>query len=66
MLKRYWKISLLRTELPHSTGLARGFILWADIYICQGDDIQARAYLNNLQNNYKGDDEIAGMIEDIR
>jgi len=49
---------------PHQYWLARGFILWADIYIRQGDDIQARAYLNNLQNNYKGDDEIAGMIED--
>ncbi len=49
---------------PHQYWLARGFILWADIYIRQGDDVQARAYLNNLQNNYKGDDEIAGMIED--
>ncbi len=49
---------------PHQYWLARGFILWADIYIRQGDDIQARDYLNNLQNNYKGDDEIAGMIED--
>ena len=49
---------------PHQYWLARGFILWADIYIRQGDDLQARAYLNNLKNNYKGDDEIAGMIED--
>ena len=49
---------------PHQYWLARGFILWADLYIRQGDDLQARAYLNNLKNNYKGDDEIAGMIED--
>lgn len=49
---------------PHQYWLARGFILWADIYIRQGDDLQARAYLNNLKNNYKGDDEIAAMIED--
>ena len=49
---------------PHQYWLARGFILWADIYIRQGDSVQARAYLNNLKNNYKGDDEIAGMIED--
>ena len=49
---------------PHQYWLARGFILWADIYIRQGDDLQARAYLNNLKNNYKGDDEIVGMIED--
>lgn len=49
---------------PHQYWLARGFILWADIYIRQGDDVQARVYLNSLQNNYKGDDDIAGMIED--
>lgn len=48
---------------PHQYWLARGFILWADIYIRQGDDVQARVYLNSLQNNYKGDDDIAGMIE---
>lgn len=48
---------------PHQYWLARGFILWADIYIRQGDDVQARVYLNSLQKNYKGDDDIAGMIE---
>ncbi|MDF9829457.1 tetratricopeptide repeat protein [Parabacteroides sp. PF5-6] len=49
---------------PHQYWLARGFILWADVYIRQGDDVQARVYLNSLQNNYKGNDDIAGMIED--
>ena len=49
---------------PHQYWLARGFILWADIYIRQGDDVQARVYLNSLKNNYQGDDDIAAMIED--
>ena len=49
---------------PHQYWLARGFIVWADVYIRQGDDVQARVYLNSLQNNYKGNDDIARMIED--
>ena len=49
---------------PHQYWLARGFILYADIYIRQGDMVQARAYLNNLQNNYKENDDIADMIKD--
>jgi TolA-binding protein len=48
---------------PHQYWLARGFIVWSDIYIRQGDKVQARAYLNNLKDNYKGDDDIAEMIE---
>ncbi len=48
---------------PHQYWLARSFILWADIYIRKGDDVQARVYLNSLQNSYKGNDDIAGMIE---
>ena len=49
---------------PHQYWLARGFILWADIFIRQGDEGQPRVYLNSLQNNYQGDAEINAMIED--
>jgi len=47
----------------HQYWLARGFILWADIYIRKGDPVQARVYLNSLKKNYKGDDNISEMIE---
>jgi TolA-binding protein len=54
----------IRKGTSHQYWLARAFVLLADVYIRKGDDFQARQYLLNLQKNYKGNDEIAGMIEE--
>ena len=48
----------------HQYWLARGFILLADVFMRKGDNIQARQYLTSLQTNYKGNDDIAGMIQE--
>ena len=57
-------MNFIENGTPHQYWLARGFILLADNYIRQGDEFQARQYLTSLQKNYKGDHEIAAMIED--
>jgi predicted negative regulator of RcsB-dependent stress response len=48
----------------HQYWLARGFILLSDVFIRKGDESQARLYLTSLKNSYKGNDDIAGMIEE--
>ena len=48
----------------HRYWLARGFVLLSDVFVSKGDESQARQYLSNLKNNYKGNDDIAEMIDE--
>ena len=52
----------IEMSTPHTYWMARSFILLADLYTVQGKTLEAKQYLLSLQNNYDGDDDIAGMI----
>ena len=56
--------ALIDSATPQQYWLARGFILLADIYISKDDSFQAKQYLQNLKNNYNGEDEIRDLIEE--
>ena len=54
----------IEMSTPHAYWLARSFVLLADLYAAQGKTMEAKQYLLSLQNNYSGDDDIAGMISE--
>ena len=54
----------IEMSTPHTYWMARSFILLADLYTIQGKTMEAKQYLLSLQNNYEGDDDIAGIIAD--
>ncbi len=49
---------------PHAYWLARSFILLSDIYISKNNYLQAKQYLESLQQNYKQKDDIQDMINE--
>lgn len=42
--------------------LARALVLLSDINVDRGEDFQAQQYLLTLEQNYRGDDDIAAMV----
>jgi TolA-binding protein len=53
----------IKQGTPHAYWLARSFILMSDICLSEGDKLQARQYLESLQNSYTNrDDDIKTMI----
>lgn len=55
----------IKQGTPHSYWLARSFILLSDIYKSEDDNLQARQYLESLQNSYTNPEEdIREMISE--
>ena len=56
-------LAYIEEGTPQAYWLARSFVLLADIYISNGDDFQARQYLESLKTNYKKNDDILPSVE---
>ncbi|MCC8146226.1 MAG: tetratricopeptide repeat protein [Bacteroidales bacterium] len=55
----------IKQGTPHAYWLAKSFILLSDIFASEGDNLQARQYLESLQTNYKNtNDDIHGIINE--
>ncbi|WP_066631152.1 tetratricopeptide repeat protein [Labilibacter marinus] len=48
----------------HQYWLARSFIVLSDIYSSSGEFFQAKQYLESIVENYKGKDDIQGMVNE--
>jgi TolA-binding protein len=55
-------LNYMEVSTPHTYWLARAFVLLADIYHDWGRDLDARQYLQSLQQNYTQQDDIQSMI----
>jgi TolA-binding protein len=56
-------LNYMEVSTPHTYWLARAFVLLADIYHDWGRDLDARQYLQSLQQNYTENDDIQTMIQ---
>jgi TolA-binding protein len=56
-------LNYIEVSTPHAYWLARSFVLLSDLYITLDRKMEAKQYLLSLQNNYSGDDDIAGRIK---
>ena len=57
-------LQFIDQSTPHAYWLARGFVLLSDVYVALGKPTEARLYLQSLQQNYQGDDDIASLIQE--
>jgi TolA-binding protein len=56
-------LNYMEVSTPHTYWLARAFVLLADVYHDWGRDLDARQYLQSLQQNYTEKDDIQTMIQ---